>query len=106
MIDFEEFVLEYEPRCSYDYLEMFELIERPSGARTVRNNPNKVNARNPVYENLMANNDRQLVEDEDFQYLQKQFLATHEHPESSYESTNIFQPSNQTYNSNIPPPTQ
>lgn len=110
LIDFEELVLEYEPRCSYDYLEIFEPIQQESSSREVRHSLNRIsNYRKQLHSqiyDLMVNNQQQQqqLQEREFQRLQQEYLAIHQHPDADYQFTNILQPSNQTYNSKIPPP--
>lgn len=113
LIDFEELVLEYEPRCSYDFLEIFEPIQQENSRVARHSLSRNTNHRKQLHSNqiydLMANNlsnmqQQQQTQEREFQKLQQEYLAIHQHPETDYQLTNILQPSNRTYNSKVPPP--
>lgn len=91
LIEFEEMILEHEPQCAYDFVEMFEpTITTPNGMMRQRRGAaaEKING-------FASSQQQQLSE---FQQL----LRDYEGQRSL--NRNIFQPSNSTYNSFIPPP--
>ena len=90
-IEFEEMVLENEPQCSYDFVEMFE----PFLNSTLRPTRQKRSAEE------MKINDFSSIQQQQFLEFQ-QLLRDYENQKAEYR--NIFQPSNSTYNTFIPPP--
>ncbi|KAL7030062.1 hypothetical protein ACKWTF_006501 [Chironomus riparius] len=90
-IEFEEMVLENEPQCSYDFVEMFE----PFSNSTMRSTRQKRNKEE------MKINDFSSIQQQQFLEFQ-QLLRDYENQKAEYR--NIFQPSNSTYNTFIPPP--
>lgn len=92
-IEFEELVLEHEPQCSYDYVEMFEpFFNVNSTIRPVRQKRST---------DEMKINGFSSVQQQQFLEFQ-QLLRDYENQKGEYR--NIFQPSNSTYNTFIPPP--
>jgi hypothetical protein len=90
LIEFEEFVVEQEPSCAYDFVEMFELTLAQNLNGTSRHiSQGKING----FSN--GGQQQQLTE---FQQL------LHGYKHRQQEARNIFQPSNSTYNVFIPPP--
>lgn len=90
-IEFEELVLENEPQCSYDFVEMFE----PFLNSTIRPKRQKRSTKEMKINDFSSIQQQQLLE---FQRL----LRDYENQKAEYR--NIFQPSNSTYNTFIPPP--
>jgi hypothetical protein len=88
LIEFEELVLEHEPQCGYDFVEVFE-----PNISSVSN----VSSRSP----RRVSNEFPSVQQQQI-YEFQQLLRGYERQSVIYR--NIFQPSNNTYNSYIPPP--
>lgn len=88
LIEFEEFVLEQEPQCAYDHVELFELKFSQNGNGTSRQG--KINGLSSGVQQQQFNEFLQLLQE----YTEQQNL----------QARNIFQPSNSTYNVFIPPP--
>ncbi|KAG5683953.1 hypothetical protein PVAND_013208 [Polypedilum vanderplanki] len=86
LIEFEEMMLEHEPQCAYDYVEMFE--PTITTTRNRRSTSEKING-------FASLQQQQLLEF-------RELLRDYQNQRSDYR--NIFQPSNTTYNSFIPPP--
>jgi hypothetical protein len=86
LVEFEELMLEHEPQCAYDFVEMFEPSQ--SSTRQRRGASEKTNGFASVQQQQQLES-QQLLGD----YEGQQSLHRH-----------IFQPSNNTYNSFIPPP--
>lgn len=92
LIEFEELVLEHEPQCTYDYLEMFESSTKQSLNKTRRN-------RSPLTSvGLPSVHHQQQLQQIEFQKLLEDYMNLPK------ESQTIFQPSNATYNVFKPPP--
>lgn len=93
LIEFEELVLEHEPQCTYDYLEMFEASTRqtPIKSNTSRHNRSPTNMFPSIHK-------QQQLQQIEFQKLLKDYL----HQPNQLKS--ILQPSNATYNVFRPPP--
>lgn len=87
LIEFEEFVLEQEPQCAYDHVEMFELKFSPNGNGTSRHG--RINGLSSSVQQQQFNEFLQLL---------------NEYERQNSQARNIFQPSNSTYNKFIPPP--
>lgn len=107
LIDFEEMVLEYEPRCSYDFLEIFEPIQQENPRVSRHSFPHRKSTHTyDMVVNTLSNlqQQQQQLEEEEFQRLQREYLTIHQDPEKDYQFMNILQPSNRTYNPNVPPP--
>lgn len=91
LIEYEELVVEHEPQCAYDFVEMFEpnIVTNGTNVRLPRHTTDeKINDFPSVQQ-------QQLLE---FQH----FMRDYEHQQIQYR--NIFQPSNSTYNTLVPPP--
>jgi hypothetical protein len=110
LIDFEEMVLEYEPRCSYDFLEIFEPIQPESNTRVARHSLlHRQQLHSQLYDMVVNNlsnlhQQQQQLQEEEFQKLQQEYMTIHQDPETDYQFMNILQPSNRTYNPKVPPP--
>lgn len=103
LIEFEELVLEQEPQCTYDYLEMFEPMTNKNSSRFARHNrgTNKRSQQNTFYEvinGFPSIHQQQQLRELEFQQLLKDYLNQRLEPKA------IFQPSNTTYNTLRPPP--
>jgi CUB domain len=103
LIEFEELVLEHEPQCTYDYLEMFEPSVNKNSSRFARHNRGikKKSQQNLLYEvinGFPSIHQQQQLEQLEFQQLLRDYL--NQRPEAKV----IFQPSNATYNTLRPPP--
>jgi hypothetical protein len=103
LIEFEELVLEHEPQCMYDYVEMFEPTSNKNSSRYARHNRGikKKNIQNSLYEvinGFPSIHQQQQLEQLEFQQLLRDYLNQWSEPRS------IFQPSNATYNTFRPPP--
>jgi CUB domain len=87
LIEYEELIVENEPQCAYDFVEMFE----PSFEwRNVTDRHRRTVASDfPSIQLQQVHEFQQLMRD----YEQQKFLAR-----------NIFNPSNNTYNTFVPPP--
>lgn len=89
LIEFEELVLENEPQCTYDYLEMFEPNEKSTNAnRTTRHN-----------QSLLKVHTQQQLEQQDLQKMLWDDIV-----QQPIQLRNIFQPSNAVFNIFRPPP--
>lgn len=93
LIEFEELILEQEPQCAYDFIEVFEptLIQNINiTSRRARHvSHEKINDFSSGVQQQHLNEFQQLLHD----YKHKKLQARY-----------IFQPSNSTYNTYIPPP--
>lgn len=93
LIEFEELILEQEPQCAYDFVEVFEptLIQNVNvTSRRARHvSQEKINGFSSGVQQQSLNEFQQLLHDYEHKKLQ---------------ARNIFQPSNATYNTFIPPP--
>lgn len=103
LIEFEELVLEHEPQCTYDYLEMFEPTMKPASKnRTSRHSRGlQKNMQNSVYEvinSFPSIHKQQQIRQLEFQQLLKDYVHQPLQPK------NIFQPSNALFNLFRPPP--
>lgn len=91
LIEFEEFVLEQEPQCAYDHVEMFELKFSQNGNGTSRQE--KING---LSSSVQQQQQQQFNE---FPQLLQEYEQ-----QKNLQPRNIFQPSNSTYNIFKPPP--
>lgn len=104
LIEFEELVLEHEPQCTYDYLEMFEpKVNKNSSTKSARHNrgTKKKSQENLLYEvinGFPSIHQQQQLQQLEFQQLLRDYLDQRLEPKA------IFQPSNATYNTLRPPP--
>lgn len=89
LIEFEELVLEHEPQCAYDYLELFEPTQELSTSMSPESG--KVKMQN------------QISEKDKFQQLEYETFLK-DYSQQRPRPTFIFQPSNVTYNKFSPPP--
>lgn len=114
LVEFEEFVLEAETSCSYDYLEMFEIEvkqqQKLNEQRDKINKSSRVNREtissqqngkfrgisNDYYDSAVSSSHQQF----EFQQYQGSYLTQ----QSNSLLWTIFQPSNATYNPFKPPP--
>lgn len=93
LIEFEELILEQEPQCAYDFVEVFEpSIEQNVNVTTRR-------ARHALQERING-----FSSDAQQQHLNEIQQLLHEYEHKKLQARNIFQPSNATYNTFIPPP--
>lgn len=89
LIEFEEFVLEQEPQCAYDFVEMFENVNGTT-RQAKQISQGRING--------LSSGVQQQQQFNEFQQL------LHEYEHLKLQAKNIFQPSNSTYNIFIPPP--
>lgn len=104
LIEFEELVLEHEPQCTYDYLEIFEpAANKSSTTKFARHNrgTKKKSQEKALYEvinGFPSVQQQQQLQQLEFQQLLGDYLTQRLEPKA------IFQPSNTTYNTLRPPP--
>lgn len=103
LIEFEELVMEHEPQCTYDYVEMFELPSKSSNRNRTRHNRSslKKNQLNLIYD--VINSGPNVREQQQLQQLENQKLLD-DYMTQPQQLKNIFQPSNVIFNVFRPPP--
>lgn len=94
LIEFEELMLEHEPQCTYDFLEMFEPSSRKPPNRT-RHNRSPQTSIITGFPSVLKQQQLQQIE---FEKLLEDYQS------QPNEAKTIFQPSNSTYNIYRPPP--
>lgn len=93
LIEFEELVIEQEPQCSYDFVEIFE----PVLDQTITKNLSNERLQNM---NLFLNKENGLNEHLESEYRLLMNYYSLQRPQRKF----IFHPSNTTYNILKPPP--
>ena len=94
MIEFEELFVEHEPQCSYDYIELFELVlKQPQDKIVTTTRHSKI---------PQKRNKKQVPENEFNAVLEQIDIHKSINPPQKF----ILQPSNITYNVFTPPPSQ
>lgn len=103
LIEFEEMVLEHEPQCAYDFVEMFEpsltQISQTSNGTSVRQ---RRHLSSTMQQQQKLNGFANGIKQQQFIEFQQLLSDYEEGQKSRYR--NIFQPSNSTYNTFVPPP--
>lgn len=98
LIEFEELVVENEPQCSYDFLEIFEPTITSNASREAKQNLVEQKLIYDVINGFPSMQQQQQIQQFEFQQLLNDYMRQQAEPK------NIFQPSNSTYNLFVPPP--